>query len=111
MSIKERTMSTQELRDLIRAAEAGVPERIEGIDRSGAVRIVTGVDGLPESIEVVPEWQRYLRPPALAAAITEAARNAAYLRRQAWSLALADPDLQRHAAGRGREPADLIREL
>lgn len=74
-----------DLRETMRGIQDASPERTEGSDRSGAVRVVVGADGLPESIQVDDRWQTRISPHALGAAVTEAAQEAARRRGEAWS--------------------------
>lgn len=86
--LRQRAAALQERLGEIQAA---APEHTEGTDRTGAVRVIVGPDGLPESIRVGARWQDQIRPQALGAAVTEASREAVRRRGQAWSATLERP--------------------
>ncbi|MBO0804167.1 MAG: hypothetical protein J2P25_13970 [Nocardiopsaceae bacterium] len=75
------------------------PERSEGTDRTGAVRVALRRDGLPESIHVEAWWKDRIRPEALGAAVTEASQQAVQRRGEAWSSAF-------ERAGSGQDGAE-----
>ena len=74
--------------NLLAQAEARVPNRVEAADRSGAIRVVLGGDGLPESIVVGADWQHRLTAAGFGAAVLEACQIAAGKRMTAWSQTL-----------------------
>lgn len=73
------------LQATMRGIQDAAPERTKGTDRTGAVRVAVGADGLPESIQVDERWATQIRPHALGTAVTEAFQNAAHRRGEAWS--------------------------
>jgi hypothetical protein len=76
------------LHSLVEDAQARAPEKAEGSDRSGAVSVTLGRDGLPVSIRVSPDWNRRIRPAALGDAVVAASRAAEGERMAAWTRAL-----------------------
>ncbi|MBO0804599.1 MAG: hypothetical protein J2P25_16185 [Nocardiopsaceae bacterium] len=76
------------LQELMRELGDAAPERAEGTDRTGAVRVVIGSAGLPESIQVDAWWRDRLRPEALGSAVTDAWRQAMRRRGEAWARTL-----------------------
>jgi hypothetical protein len=93
------------MQNLLAQAQAGMPERAEARDRSGAVRAVLGRDGLPESIVVEADWQQRLAADGFGAAVVEACQAAAGDRMAAWSRALHAEGLQARADRLRDEPA------
>jgi hypothetical protein len=93
------------LRDSIAQAQAHAPGHAEATDRSGAVRVVLGPDGLPKSVRVEPDWQRRLDPAVFGDAVVEAFQAAAGERMAAWSQTLHDNGWRSHA-DRIHEDAD-----
>jgi hypothetical protein len=86
--------------------ESQLPQRVEGVDPSRAVRVVIGPDGLPESVEVDFDWKRNLRPEKIAQAVQSAYQDAVKQRLRAFAgamgtLTLPDPP----AAGATVPPA------
>ena len=79
-----------ELREVLEDAAGQVPARVDGVDRSGAIRVVLGPANVPESIEVMPDWPRRLRATAFGAAVVQAARAATAARETAWLRAVTD---------------------
>jgi hypothetical protein len=65
---------------ILQDAQDRLPERAEGADRSRAVEVEIGPDGLPTRFRVTPDWQRRLRPNAFGAAVAEACQGAASVR-------------------------------
>ena len=51
-----------QLHALIAEAQAQAPRSARGTDSSGAVHVLLGPDGLPESIRVDPDWRQRLDP-------------------------------------------------
>ncbi|GIF73778.1 hypothetical protein [Asanoa siamensis] len=118
-------LRTPELREAARAVaereqtaagiRAAVPERIAATDRSGAVRVVLDVDGLPERIEVDAGWRRTLGSESVGSAVVDAHQAATARRATAWLSAQsgqaepshADPEPFLHDLGaRVRQAAD-----
>lgn len=66
------------VRDMLDSAEAEspVPAQTAGTDRSGAITVILGADGLPEALRVAPDWERMIRPEQFAPAIDEASNAA-----------------------------------
>lgn len=82
------------LQKMIARAQSMAPQSTEGIDRSGAIRMILGKSGLPESIKVTTDWQSKLTPEAFSNAVTEAFRVAAGRRLEAWTKTLEDENWQ-----------------
>lgn len=78
------------LHSLIADAEAQAPRHSEGADRSSAVRVVLGPDGLPVAFRVAADWNRRIGPMAFGAAVVEAFQSAVGDRLAAWSKTLED---------------------
>jgi len=76
------------LHDLLAKAKAQAPRQAEGTDRSGAVRVVLGPDGFPETIRVDGGWQRRLSAAAFGGAVGEAFSAATGDRVAAWTTTL-----------------------
>jgi hypothetical protein len=68
--------------------ESQLPQRVEGVDPTRAVRVVIGPDGLPESVEVDYDWHRHLRPEKIAQALQSAYQDATKQRLRAWADAM-----------------------
>ena len=75
---------------LISDAQAMAPTNSEGTDASGAIRVLLGPDGLPDSIRVTAEWQRRLTADAFGAAVVEAFQVAMGNRLGIWTEKLDD---------------------
>jgi hypothetical protein len=76
--------------------ESQLPQRVEGVDPSRALRVVIGPDGLPDSVEVDFDWKRNLRPEKIAQAVQSAYQDAIKQRLRAWvgamgAVTLPDP--------------------
>lgn len=123
------------LHDLLAQAQTQAPRQAEGTDRTGAVRVVLGPDGFPETIRVDSGWERRLAPEAFGGAVGEAFSAAMgerlaewtdTLRRQGWqsnvdrlqedasrpSAGAVPPALRRPAAaGRPRPLVDLAEDM
>ena len=82
------------MQELLADAEARTPHQVDAVDRSEAVRVRLDQSGLPDLIEVVPDWQRWLAPEALGAAVVEAGNAAATRRLAIWSRAVNDSPWQ-----------------
>lgn len=78
------------LHSLITDAEAHAPQHSEGADRSRAVRVTLGPDGLPRAFRVEAEWKRRIEPAAFGAAVVEAFQAAVGDRLATWSRTLED---------------------
>jgi hypothetical protein len=76
------------LRGLLTDADAHAPQQAAGADRTGAVSVLLGPDGLPNSVRVAPDWPQWVRPEDLGAAVLEAGQAAAGQRLAAWTEAL-----------------------
>jgi hypothetical protein len=72
------------LRDLLADLPGREPARAAGTDRSGAVRLLLGPDGLPESVHLAPDWPRRLPATDLGDAVLAASLAAAGQRMTAW---------------------------
>jgi hypothetical protein len=88
--------------DIGRAA----PARSEGTDRSGAVTVILGPDGLPEAIQVHGRWRERLAARSFAAAVGEACQSARRERGAAWARAVDLPDASRRFDRLGPESAE-----
>lgn len=82
------------LQGLLAEAQAMAPGRSQGVDRSGAVRVTIGPDGLPSSFRVAPDWQTKLEADTFGSAVLEACQAAIGDRLAAWTSALADDGWQ-----------------
>jgi hypothetical protein len=81
----------ERLRRLVAETRGDLPGRTEGTDRTGAVRVVLGGDGLPTSIEVAADWQHRVVASAFGDAVLDAFDTATRARVEAWSAALRRP--------------------
>lgn len=82
------------LQKMVARAQSMAPQSSEGADRSGAIRMVIGKNGLPESIQVTTDWQRKLTSEAFSNAVVEAFQVAAGRRLEAWTKLLEDENWQ-----------------
>ncbi|WFB07107.1 hypothetical protein LRS74_08620 [Streptomyces sp. LX-29] len=73
------------------------PERAEGMDAQGAVRVRLGTKGLPESIDVASDWQRRQDPESIGQAVVEAYGSAMSDWMERWSRSLTDMGWERRA--------------
>lgn len=95
-------------------AESVPPARAVGTDRSGAITVVLGADGLPDSLRAAPDWERKIHPEQFAPAVDEASNAASAGQMNATAEALrrirgrgqADPGQVPPAAGRGPRRAE-----
>ncbi|MGH3696540.1 MAG: hypothetical protein ACRDRX_21540 [Pseudonocardiaceae bacterium] len=78
------------LHSLITDAQAQAPLHAEGSDRSRAVHVVLGPDGLPTTFRVEADWKRRIEPAAFGAAVLEAFQAAVGDRLSAWTRTLED---------------------
>jgi len=76
------------LQQLMSELGQAAPERSEGSDTSGMVRVTIAADGLPSRISVQSRWQDRLTADSLSAAVTEAWAAAQQHRGEAWARAL-----------------------
>jgi hypothetical protein len=74
---------------LLEEAQHARPERAEGADRSGALLVTLGPDGLPRSFRVAADWAQKLQASSFGAAVNEACLAASQAWQAAWSRALA----------------------
>lgn len=79
-----------QLGQLARDLTAATPQRSEGSDPTGWVRIVLGPDGLPAEIRVRDGWQQHLEPERLGAAVLDANNDAVQRAMQLWTAQLQD---------------------
>jgi hypothetical protein len=82
------------LQKMVARAQSMAPQSSEGADRSGAIRMVLGKNGLPESIKVTADWQSRLTAEVFSNAVTEAFQVAAGRRLEAWTKLLEDENWQ-----------------
>ncbi|MFI0739990.1 hypothetical protein ACH4PU_18170 [Streptomyces sp. NPDC021100] len=74
-----------------------VPREVTGSDPQGAVSVRLAVDGLPERIALVTDWQRRQAPDGLDAAVTAAYESALRERLEGWSRSLEGTDWEHRA--------------
>ncbi len=80
------------LSNLMASAQSRSPQQAEGSDNTGAVWVVLGPDGLPETIRVESQWRRVLGSADIGDAVVEASRVAANQRMASWTRTLGDED-------------------
>jgi hypothetical protein len=74
------------------AVDEGAPRlRQEATDATGTVRVVVATDGLPESIEIGEDWRRTVGSEGLAAAVSEACKNAVFASAEGDATPVAEP--------------------
>jgi len=73
---------------LIADAQEAAPSRAEGVDRTGAVRVELGRDGVPVSFRVAQDWHAKVAPAEFCPAVMEAFQAAMATRLEAWSETL-----------------------
>jgi hypothetical protein len=78
----------ERFRQLFADLGQAAPGHSQGSDRSGAVMVVLGPEGLPDAIRVHPNWRERLPVGALAAAVAEASALALQHRQAQWAQAL-----------------------
>jgi hypothetical protein len=78
------------LHGLLGAAQRAAPPGAEGFDATGTVRARVAADGVPESVDLGPNWQRRVPPERLGHAVVEACTAAAQRRMELWNQALSD---------------------
>jgi hypothetical protein len=76
------------LKRIMAEAQSSAPRHAQGTDSRGAVRVLLGPDGLPDSIRVADDWNRRLSAAAFGGAVLAAFRAAARARVAAWTRAL-----------------------
>lgn len=86
--LRQLAQYTAGLRDLVADAQAASPARAEGVDPTGAVHVVVGPDGLPESIRLEADWRRRVESESLGNAIGDAFRAASAERLADWGRTL-----------------------
>jgi hypothetical protein len=82
------------LQRMMAEAQAQAPRRAEGADPSGALHLVLGADGLPESVRVEPDWRQRLDPRRVGEAVVEAFESATGQRMAEWTNTLRDDGWQ-----------------
>ncbi|GAB3905592.1 hypothetical protein ACFQ1S_06885 [Kibdelosporangium lantanae] len=85
---------TAALHSLMTAAQEHAPRQSAGADRSGAVQVTLGSDGLPRTFRVDNDWDRKIEPAAFGGAVVEAFQAAISDRLEAWSRSLAEDGWQ-----------------
>lgn len=95
----------ERLRQLFADLGHVAPRHSQGSDRSGAVMVVLGADGLPDAIRVHPGWRERLRVGAFAAAVAEASALALQHRQAQWAQALDESGWQQRLDGLDRRGA------
>jgi|SRR5579875_77914 len=73
------------LQDLMSELQQLAPERSEGADSTGSVRVTLGPDGTPETIRVSPYWREKLQPAGIADAVNGACQAAMQKRGAEWA--------------------------
>lgn len=82
------------LQGLLAEAQAVAPQHSEGTDKSGAIRVRLGPDGIPTSFSVSGDWARRLEPAAFGPAVVEACEAAIGHRLEEWTGSLDEDDWQ-----------------
>jgi hypothetical protein len=77
-----------DLNELMAELQRAAPERSEGNDRSGMVRVRIGHDAIPEAFAVSAQWRDRLPAASFAGAVVEAVQDAAQRRGREWSQVL-----------------------
>ncbi|WP_146164168.1 hypothetical protein [Pseudosporangium ferrugineum] len=77
-----------QLSQLAQGLAAATPQRTEGSDATGWVRVSLGPDGAPTDIRVRDGWRQRIAPEALAAAVLDANRDAVRRAMESWIDAL-----------------------
>jgi hypothetical protein len=99
-------------RDAARAAglrsaiDRAAPARSEGADRTGAVSVVLGPGGLPETIQVHARWRERLAAVSFASAVSDACQAAMRRRGAAWARALDSAEWRERIARLDLESAE-----
>lgn len=76
------------LQDLMSELQRLAPERSEGADSTGSVRVILGPDGTPETIRVGAYWKEKLQPAAIAGAVNGACQAAMQKRGAEWAATM-----------------------
>jgi hypothetical protein len=76
--------------DLMTAAADRAPWRSEGADKSGAVRVTLGSDGLPTSFRIENDWTSKIDPAAFGGAVLQAFEVAVSDRMRTWTRSLTE---------------------
>jgi hypothetical protein len=76
------------LQRLLADAQAMAPSQSEGTDRSGAITVRLGADGIPRSFRIAQDWHRRLAPGEFGPAVVEACQAAIGDRLSAWTDSL-----------------------
>jgi hypothetical protein len=76
------------LQRLLADAQAMAPSQSEGTDRSGAVTVRLGADGIPRSFRIAPDWHRRLAPEEFGPAVVGACQAAIGDRLSSWTDSL-----------------------
>lgn len=96
------------LSTIMSQARAAIPDRVMASDRTGAVTVELGPDGLPESIRFHENWSRLVPSEQLGDAVVEACRSGAAQRMTAWAEVMEPFQLvmpvQRRDGGPGWRP-------
>ncbi|MEH1029760.1 hypothetical protein V6W11_18615 [Micromonospora profundi] len=110
-SLQELRSYALGLQGILSEAQASMPEQVVATDATGAVQVVLGPDGSPESIAVESGWRRRLAAEQLTAAVLEACEAAAVERMAAVSEALPDDAADPRADQPGERPAETADSL
>jgi hypothetical protein len=87
----DQALVKERIARLVRALadmQSSAPRLTEGADARGAVHVVLGADGLPESFRVARDWNRRVAASAFGTAVLEAFNVAARERVEVWSRTL-----------------------
>ncbi|MFH8573770.1 hypothetical protein [Streptomyces sp. NPDC017993] len=76
---------TAELQGLLSGLQGSRPEKAEGSDAQGAVRVKVDGDGLPQDITAASDWGKRCKPDGLGTAVADAAHNAHSELMDTWS--------------------------
>jgi len=118
----------EQLGQLAKDLSAATPQRSDGTDATGWVRVALGPDGFPVDIRIRDRWQERLEPERLGAAVVEANADAVQGATRAWADQLDDSGWWSHRAdmdatadsgsdvtelpyGERRESTDLTEEV
>lgn len=82
------------LQDLLAEAQAVAPQHSEGTDKSGAIRVQLGPDGIPTSFRVSNDWAQRLEPAEFGPAVVEACQSAIGQRLEEWTGSLEEDNWQ-----------------
>lgn len=101
---------TAALRLLLSDAQERAPRESSGTDRTGAVQVVLGRDGLPSTMRVDPSWKQAIGAAGVGSAVMEAFQAAVKERMDVWTEALAEDGFQDRveAMKRGRAPESRV---